>query len=210
MLLYSVFKHNVNNIRTKLSRASVPLKRGIQSAKIARSRTKRIKNNQFNIKWFFNRYLKLYYQTSKAAHLYSIETRLDIILFRTNWFINKEAVRVAIKSGLIKVNNKIIHGRNLTRGHLHLKPGDIIKVHKSRSTLSSGVNKLWLTSHYKDKTRLGIAPMSLHNWASVSRYNLIPNLPYLEVNNKIKALMVLKKPKFNEIPYPFHLRKFKA
>jgi ribosomal protein S4 len=214
MLLYSVFKHNINNIRTKLSRASVPLKRGIQSAKIARSRTKRIKNNQFNIKWFFNRYLKLYYQTSRAAHLYSIETRLDIILFRTNWFINKEAVRVAIKSGLVKVNNKIIHGRDLTKGHLHLKPGDIIKVDKSKSTLttslSSGVNKLWLTSHYKDKTRLGISSMSLYNWASGYRYNIIPNLPYLEVNNKIKALMVLKKPKFNEIPYPFNLRKFKA
>jgi len=203
MLLYSVFKHNLNNIKTKLTRANPLQKRGILNTKMIRNRTKRIKNNQFNIKWFFNRYLKLYYQTAKATHLSNIETRLDIILFRTNWFINKEAVRIAIKSGLVQVNGAALQGSELTKGHLHLNPGDIIKVDNKFIE-----KNLWLTSHYKEN--ISKITMSLKFWVSDVKKKIIPNLPYLEINNNIKTLIILKKPKFNEIPYPFNLRKFQA
>jgi len=200
MLLYSVFKHNLNNIKTKLTRANPLQKRGLLNTKIIRNRPKRIKNNQFNIKWFFNRYLKLYYQT---AHLSHIETRLDILLFRTNWFLNQEAARIAIKSGLIQVNGVVLQGSSLTNGQIKLNPGDIIKVN------TRGIaNNLWLTSHFNEN--ISKTPLSLKIWASEIKKKIIPNIPYLEINNNIKTLIILNKPKFNEIPYPFNLRKFQA
>jgi len=204
LLLYTVFKHNINNIRTKLANSNISQKTLMKSAKIVKNRSRRIKNNQFNIKWFFNRYLNLYYQANKISHLYNIETRLDLILFRTNWFINKEAVRIAIKSGLIQVNNKVVHGRLLTNGHIHLKPGDVVKLN-----IKGDLNKLLLISQYESNINSS-SNLSLTNWYYDYRYNLIPNIPYIEINNNTKTLVVLHNPKFNQIPYPFNLRKFKS
>jgi ribosomal protein S4 len=201
LLLYCVFKHNIN---TKY----FSQKTGIKVAKLIKNRVRRIKNNQFNIKWFFNRYLKFYYQT-KSSHLSNIESRLDIILFRTNWFINKEAARIAIKNGLIKVNNKSIQGYNFINGQIYLKPGDIVKFDYSK--YRGDINKLLLISAYKydsisnHKNSVSV----LDSWALNNRYNIIPNIPYLEINNNTKTFMVMKYPKFTEIPYPFNLRKFK-
>jgi hypothetical protein len=73
---------------------------------------KKIKNNQFNIKWFFNRFLVNYYNNSK---LNLIENRLDLILFRSNIFLNNVSQ--------IKLNNK-----QIKNGKIYVKAGDIISI----------------------------------------------------------------------------------
>jgi ribosomal 50S subunit-recycling heat shock protein len=212
ILLYTVFKHTINktldsskkdtsyrNINNKLSRSnSVNLN-------VLRKSTRKIKNNQFNIKWFFNKYLKNYYNIN-ISKLFHIESRLDVILFRTNWFVNKEAVKTAIKNGLIKINKKV--EQSSTK---QIKPGDIIEFNDLNFN-----KKLLLSNFYKSyiisdqTTYLKSSLFALNNWNLENSYNLIPNIPYLEINNKIKVLIMLKSPTFPEIPYPFNLRKFKG
>jgi hypothetical protein len=229
-LAYSEFKYNPNQKPSKKERSRGGLKNlspnlNGEIAKVdskmrvpleSRLRPRRIKNNQFNIKWFFNRYLKFYYKDIKPSNLINVETRLDIILFRTNWFINKEAIKTAIKKGLITLNNKI------STGYVHLKPGDIIKL--SDEVVSKYNSKLWLNSHFAyspsivsnpmDRRLTNIshsntASMIISDWHRNYNRNIIPNVSYLEINNNIKTLMILKNPKYNEIPYPFNLRKFR-
>jgi len=167
-------------------------------------RGKRIKNNQFNIKWFFYRFLKTYYQTTKLTP--NIETRLDILLFRTNWFINKEAVIKFIKNGNIKINNHTI-----TSSHFHLKPGyfitvkhlsinnSLMKYYKSTAPNISG-------SLFTSPNVAGIEGYEL--WFKKRKNNMIPNISYLEINNNIKGIIILKKPLFKNIPVPFNLHRF--
>jgi len=81
---------------------------------------KKRKNNQFNVKWFFNRFLYSYYQRNSLSFA---EGRLDIILFRTNWFISYHHVNHAILTGKISMNNTVVSNKNI-----FLKKGDIIKV----------------------------------------------------------------------------------
>lgn len=171
-----------------------------RSQETPRHRTKRIKNNQFNIKWIFGRVLRTYFQTTKLTP--NIETRLDILLFRTNWFINKEAVIKFIKSGNIKINNQTI-----TSSHFHLKPGYLITV-KHLSIDNS------LIKHYKSPALTtgrtpnvaGIEGYEL--WLKKRKNNMIPNVSYLETNNNIKGVILLKKPLFKNIPVPFNLHRF--
>lgn len=226
-LAYSEFKHNPNQVSSKKERLRGIIKNlGLnpnanakgETVKVdSRLRTKRIKNNQFNIKWFFNRYLKFYYKDIKPSNLINAESRLDIILFRTNWFINKEAIKTAIKKGLITLNNKI------STGYVHLKPGDIIQLNDE--VVSRYNAKLWLNSHLAYSPSTGsnsmdrrltnifhsnTASMILSDWRRNYNRNIIPNVSYLEINNNIKTLMILKNPKYNEIPYPYNLRKFRS
>lgn len=218
-LLYNEFKH-IRNKKLGGKLAQTNKKSGItdKGLKLGQNKKKlfkRIKNNQFNIKWSFNRYLKFYYQALKSSHLSSIETRLDVLLFRTNWFINKEAVRSAIKKGLATWNGELVKGYNG-----FVKPGDIIKI---KATLAHGsnysvnavnnpsINKGWLNTHYNyisSTSRLNRLS-SLKNWLYQYKYNIIPNMPYLEINNNFLMLMVLNIPKYTDIPYPFNLRKFR-
>jgi len=78
---------------------------------------KKVKNNQFNVKWFFNRFLFSYYQRNSLSF---IENRLDLILFRTNLFISYNHVHHAILTGKIDLNNKIVKKKNI-----FIKKGDI-------------------------------------------------------------------------------------
>jgi ribosomal protein S4 len=223
-LAYSEFKHNPNqitkhlrgglknlnpNINIKGATVKVDSKR--HAPLESRLRPRKIKNNQFNIKWFFNRYLKFYYKDIKLSNLINVETRLDIILFRTNWFSDRVAVVTAIKKGLITLNNKI------STGYVHLKPGDIIQL--TDDVLSRYNVKLWLNSHLAaNSTDLRLtnishsntASMILSDWHRNYNRNIIPNVSYLEINNNTKSLVMLKNPKYNEIPYPFNLRKFRS
>jgi len=164
---------------------------------ISRIRTKKIKNNQFNLKWFFNRYLKSYYKDIPISQLYHVESRLDILLFRTNWFINKEAVNTALKNNLILINNN-----PTTNIHITIKPGDIVQV------LNHTIDNILLANHYKPTIKK-FSFKSLHNWDYNLYSNILANIPYLEINNNIKTFIMLKTPLFEQIPYLFNLRKFR-
>jgi hypothetical protein len=78
ILLYTVFKHTINK-PIQIIKKEKKKENGI----VSRQRSKKIKNNQFNIKWFFNKYFKSYYDLN-LSKLFHVESRLDILLFRTN------------------------------------------------------------------------------------------------------------------------------
>lgn len=183
LILYHEFKHGLQRVKKP---------------------AKRIKNNQFNIKWYFNRWLKAYYQATKLSHLTNIETRLDVILFRTNWFKNKEAVRRMIKSGLIKVNNKIIQGSDV-----RILPGDVIVVDMPTVDTEAGLDRFaaqtYLAAGRPVSKAVGVP---LREWYKLSRYKMIQNAAWLEINNNTRSLVMLNTPKFSNIPYPFNLHKF--
>lgn len=82
------------------------------------------KNTQFSIRWAFARFLKGYYGKSS---LDNVERDLDVILFRTHWFLNNGEVRFAIKNGLISINNVVVR----VPGTL-IQPGDLIRFDASR------------------------------------------------------------------------------
>jgi len=211
ILLYTVFKHTINKTLdtskkdTSLRNRNNKLSRASSNLNVLRKSTRKIKNNQFNIKWFFNKYLKHYYNIN-ISKLFHIESRLDVLLFRTNWFVNKEAVRSAIKNGLI-TRNKIIVRSSVEQ----IKPGDIIEFNDLNFNKQLLLSNLYKSSIiYDQATRFKYSLFALHNWKLENSYHLIPNIPYLEINNKIKVLIMLKSPTFQDIPYPFNLRKFKG
>jgi len=145
---------------------------------------KKIKNNQFNIKWFFNRFLFSYYQRNSLTF---IENRLDLILFRTNWFKSYNHLNHAILTG-----NTLLNGKIVKNGKILLKKGDIIRI-SDGATLwkkpADGIRK-----HYMD-------------WFK-NKYNfLLQNPIYLEINNNIKTIILLSNPEYKNIPYPVNLNR---
>lgn len=152
---------------------------------------KKIKNNQFNLKWYFNRFLFSYYQ-HKFNNL-PIENRLDLILFRTNWFKSYHHLKYAILSGNVFLNNQIV-----LNPHLLLKKGDLISL--APNTLLW--NKFNLNSKFISKSQLPYL-----DWLKNKSNFLIQNPVYLEINNNIKSIIILSIPHFKNIPYPFNLNK---
>jgi len=190
---------------------------------------KKIKNNQFNVKWFLNRFLFSYYQrrvaileaTKPAKHatqrfmgnnrrlnsLSFIENRLDIILFRTNWFISYHHVNHAILTGKISLNNKIVSNKNI-----FIKKGDIIKVdegfllwkkkeikYENEYSGSFGQRPQYSFRFYKNGFK------NYMDWFKNKYYFLLKNPVYLEVNCNIKTIIILKNPQYQNIPYPKNL-----
>lgn len=160
---------------------------------------KKIKNNQFNVKWFFNRFLYSYYQRNSLSF---IENRLDIILFRTNWFISYHHVNHAILTGKISLNNKIVSNKNI-----FLKKGDIIKVDERFLIWKKkeyGVQRPRSFSRFS-KSKNGFK-FYLDWFRSKGNY-LLKNPAYLEVNCNIKTIIILKNPQYKNIPYPKNLER---
>jgi ribosomal protein S4 len=166
---------------------------------------KKTKNNQFNVKWFFNRFLFSYYQRNSLSF---IENRLDLILFRTNWFISYNHMNQAILTGKISLNNKIVRNKKI-----FLKKGDLLKVEEgfsiwkkkdikyepnsSRQIPKSSFRFYMYKNRYKNYM----------NWFK-NKYNfLLKNPPYLEINNNIKSIIILKTPEYKNIPYPKNLER---
>lgn len=161
------------------------------------------KNTQFAIRWAFARFLKLYYNTKKINN---VENRIDILLFRTNWFLNLTTIRTAIKNGLIIVNNKVIKNPNT-----YIKPGDTVRL------LDSFNKKNILINYYKEKNiKIGFNPFTtkqngfagINEWKNKLPLHMLQNVNYLEINNNIKTFILLKSPKYCNIPYPTNLHKY--
>jgi len=170
---------------------------------------KKVKNNQFNVKWFFNRFLFSYYQRNSLSF---IENRLDLILFRTNWFISYEHVNHAILTGKISLNNKIVTNKNI-----FLKKGDIIKVDeglwKKKEIKYVGLKAQFDTksNNFLDRSfRFYTHKNRFRNYMDwfKNKYNfLLKNPAYLEINHNIKTIIILNNPQYKNIPYPKNLER---
>lgn len=166
---------------------------------------KKTKNNQFNVKWFFNRFLFSYYQRNSLSF---IENRLDLILFRTNWFISYSHLNQGILTGKISLNNKVVRNKNI-----FLKKGDFLKVEEGfllwkkkdikYVSISSRPNFKSPFRYFTYKNRF----KNYLDWFKNKHNFLIKNPVYLEINNNIKTLIVLKNPQYNNIPYPKNLER---
>jgi ribosomal protein S4 len=174
LILYTQFKHLPQRVKKKIStRFSRPPK-----------------NNQFNIKWGFNRFLHSYYLSKSLDQVFNIENRLDLMLFRTNWFINKSAIFNMLAKGMITVNNRIEK-----KGNRILKPGDIIQIH---GDIVNYPGKNIKINQYKD----------IVDWEE-RKEDKLPQYPkWLELNHNSKSIFILTLPDFKDIPYPFNLNKF--
>jgi len=185
---------------------------------------KKVKNNQFNVKWFFNRFLFSYYQRNSLSF---IENRLDLILFRTNWFLSYNHVNQAILTGKIYLNNKIVKNKNV-----FLEKGDLLKVGSFVKNVPSEKDGLiWKKKEIKyepnlSKQNLTPGKFGVRNFKSSFRYYtfknrfrnymdwfknkhnfLLKNPIYLEINNNIKSIIILKNPQYINIPYPKNLER---
>lgn len=161
--------------------------------------TKRFpKNTQFAIRWSFNRFLSRFYPSSIHNNL---ETRLDILLFRTHWFLNFNSIIFLIKHGFVMVNNVVIY-----HPHLKIYPGDIVHcqfLKLQHTPLIQKFNQFELLNNYESNPIY-----DLNEWKKLSSLHLIQNLNYLEINNSTHTFILLKSPSFHNIPYPFNLHKF--
>ena len=107
---------------------------------------------------------------------YFLESRLDVILYRSNLFSSIYAARQYITHKKIYVNGKIV-----TKPGFRLKVDDIIVT----------LNAKLLYNNFK---------MRLQNNVVLGNYPA-----YLEVNYKLGAIILCKLPLNEEVPYPFFM-----
>ena len=143
----------------------------------------KIKSDQFNVKWFFNRFLYSYYGRNPIN---MIENRLDLILFRTNWFKSYNHIIHLFLTHKIYLNNLIIPHKNI-----YPQKGDIIQVK----------GDIWLKKLKNKKNQ------DYLYWLKIKNNYLLKNPKYLEINNNIKSFIIIASPHFKNIPYPRNLCK---
>jgi ribosomal protein S4 len=197
---------------------------------------KKIKNNQFNIKWFFNRFLFLYYQRN---HLSFAEGRLDLLLFRTNWFKSYYHLKKALVTGKVLIN-----GKKVKNGKILMKKGDICRIveggfpnyknitprlqsnpghpenqksNSERSSLNQSATQTYFDLWKKKEIKYSLRFSSFHHpyntlplyldWLKTKWMFLLKNPVYLEINNNIKTFILLTNPEYKNIPYPRNLNK---
>jgi len=149
----------------------------------------RFKHNQFNIKWNFSRFLKSYYSFRFKHSPFFLESRVDLILFRSNWFLSHSSVLYAIKHRFVYLNHNLI-----SHPHFFLSSGDLLSF-----------------SLFPSPPFLSFLPPSspsLFLWSSHLPFFLFQNVDYILINNNIKSLLFLHSPFFHSIPFPFNLHKF--
>jgi len=201
-------------------------------AKGAQGKTKpRLKKNLFNMKWKTKKYLTVYYNpinTMSSSHLSTkgnnpvsyqqgevknqskrsyIESRLDIVLFRTNWFMSISSVHKLIAAQGVLLNGKPV---NPGEKGLQLKPNDLITLLPKKGILNSHVEGEKLASplwNHSKKSTSSLKPRINPNW--VTWFKLFPSLimkqtvRYLEINPNNFSVVYLYHPTFKDIPYPF-------
>jgi small subunit ribosomal protein S4 len=107
---------------------------------------------------------------------YFLESRLDVVLYRSNLFSSIYAARQYISHKKVYVNGRVV-----------TKPGYRLKVHDIAVVSNPKV------LYYQLKERLQ-KDLVLGNYPS-----------YLEVNYKLGAVILSKLPENNEVPYPFFM-----
>ena len=113
------------------------------------------------------------------SYTYLLEARLEMILYRSNFFISILEARQAIIHKHVLVNGKIIN-----KAHYLVNIGDIIMLKNYKQNLIK----------YKILANKLTAKQILINYPS-----------YLEVNYKLFSIILIKNPVSNEISFPFLL-----
>lgn len=127
----------------------------------------------------FRRSFKLLSMSTNAVNrsfAYFLESRLDVVLYRSNLFSSIYAARQYISHKKVYVNGRVV-----------TKPGYRLKVHDIAVVSNPKV------LYYQLKERLQ-KDLVLGNYPS-----------YLEVNYKLGAVILSKLPENNEVPYPFFM-----
>lgn len=139
---------------------------------------------EYQLKNLFN-YLKNRNNNNNIIHKFVIllESRLDMIIFRSKIAKTIFESKQIINHGKIKVNNKIITSSNYI-----LKKGDIITLNNF---------KIFKKFYYKKKKI-----KNNYNLIKIIRKNKVN---YIEFNNKYNICIFLRNPLFKEIKYPFDL-----
>jgi small subunit ribosomal protein S4 len=113
-----------------------------------------------------------------------LESRLDMIIYRSKIVKTIFEAKQIINHGKIKVNDKIISSSNYI-----LNRGDIISLNNFK------ISKKYYYIEKKKKNNNIILLKKI-------RKNKVN---YIEINNKLNIYIFLRKPLFNEIKYPFEL-----
>jgi small subunit ribosomal protein S4 len=130
------------------------------------------------VKKFRRSFNSLSLSTNEVTHsfAYFLESRLDVILYRSNLFPSIYAARQHITHKKVYVNGKLV-----TKPGFRLKVDDVAVVSNPKLLYS------------KLKKRL-------QNDAVLGNYPA-----YLEVNYKLGAVILCKLPATHEVPYPFFM-----
>ena len=114
------------------------------------------------------------------SYIYLLESRLEVILYRANFFISILAARQAIIHGKILINGFIINKPNIL-----LNINDIITLNMSTFDRRN--------FYYDLKIKL----------KKTKRCILVNYPKYLEVNYKLGSIIFIKLPIISEVPFPF-------
>lgn len=114
------------------------------------------------------------------SYIYLLESRLEVILYRANFFISILAARQAIIHGKILINGFIINKPNI-----FLNVNDIITLNMSTFDRRN--------FYYDLKIKL----------KKTKRCILVNYPKYLEVNYKLGSIIFIKLPIISEVPFPF-------
>ncbi len=133
-------------------------------------------------------YLKNRNNNNNIIHKFVIilESRLDMVIFRSKIAKTIFESKQIINHGKIKVNNKIITSSNYI-----LKRGDIITLNNFK------IEKKFYYLKKKNKDL-----KKNYNLIKIIRKNKVN---YIEFNNKFNICIFLRNPLFKEIKYPFDL-----
>jgi small subunit ribosomal protein S4 len=121
-----------------------------------------------------------------------LESRLDMVIYRSKITKTVFQAKQIINHGKIKVNNKIITSSNLI-----LNRGDIITLNNFK------IIKNFYYIHKIKKIRL--KKNKIKKFTRLVRILKKNKVNYIQINNKYNFYIFLKKPSFTEIQYPFKL-----
>jgi small subunit ribosomal protein S4 len=121
-----------------------------------------------------------------------LESRLDMVIYRSKITKTVFQAKQIINHGKIKVNNKIITSSNII-----LNRGDIITLNNFKIIKNFYyINKVKIIKLKKNKIK---------KFTRLIRILKKNKVNYIQINNKYNFYIFLKKPSFTEIQYPFKL-----
>ena len=115
-----------------------------------------------------------------SSYVYLLEGRLEVVLYRANFFVSILAARQAITHLKVSVNGFVVNKPNYL-----LKLGDIITLNKTSSE------------------RLAMYNLLKSKFAKKSRTVFVNYPKYIEVNYKLLSIIFIKNPVSTEVPFPF-------
>jgi small subunit ribosomal protein S4 len=138
---------------------------------------------EYQLKNLFKSLKKKKYNNIIQKFVIILESRLDMVVYRSKITKTIYEAKQIINHGKIKVNNKIITSSNYI-----LNRGDIISLNDFNN-----IKKYVLKKKNSNDSNIFLKKI---------RKNKVN---YIEFNNKLNVCIFLRKPLFNEIKYPFDL-----